>query len=305
MRVFQSISAILILFSFSSCLRLDDNLFNNDNTIAAYLLDEYEGEVDFRLGPEYDIPPQLIHEFTLQSQTAQETNSTNIAAIYIGALNRISQDTVILYCHGNRDHMDFYWQRAKLLAHSGGKNRYSVLMMDYRGYGLSEGKPTEEGMYADVASAIDWLQSNGLTGERLIAYGFSLGSAAATDVAANPSKYKLRPAKLILEAPFASTSVMVQDASLLSMPSSFFTNAKVNNADKIRSVTQPFLWIHGINDAFLNIKTHGEVVYKNYGGTASFPQRIPGADHSDVPKVMGFESYNHTIAQFIKSPAHR
>ena len=58
----------------------------------------------------------------------------------------------------------FYWQRAKLLAHTcQEKNKYGVLMIDYRGYGLSEGKPTEDGMYADVDAAFTVVKLNGLS----------------------------------------------------------------------------------------------------------------------------------------------
>jgi len=298
MKISGYLLTLFILGALSSC-RLDDNMFNNDNSIASYLFDDYMGEVDFHLDETYHISSDMIHPITLESRTASETRSTVIHAVYIGNLSRIATDTVIMYCHGNRDHMDFYWQRAKLLANAGGKNRFGVLMVDYRGYGLSGGKPTESGMYADVNAALRWLRDGGLSSDRLVMYGFSLGTAPATEITAYYNKYALKPSKLILEAPFASTAVMVQDASLLSMPSSFFTSVQVNNADKIREVNIPFLWMHGTSDSFLNINTHGEVVFKNYGGANAKAQRIQGAEHGDLPKIMGFESYNQAIVQFI------
>lgn len=298
MKTYNYIAVLFSILSLSSC-RLDDNMFNNDNSIASYLFEQYTGDVDFRLDDSYHIPENMIHPFTLQSKTASEGSSTTIHAVYLGDISRITTDTVIMYCHGNRDHMDFYWQRAKLLANAGGKNRFGVLMIDYRGYGLSGGSPSEPGMYADVDAALNWLRTSGLSSDRLVMYGFSLGTAAATEITANHNRYAIKPSKLILEAPFASTAVMVQDASLLSMHSSFFTSVKVNNADKIREVDVPFLWMHGINDSFLNINTHGEIVYKNYGGTISVAKRIPGAEHGDLPKVLGFENYIQAIVQFI------
>src|SRR5436190_21610320 len=158
----------LIIFSFwiSSCLKLDNNLYNNDNKLKEYQLDNYTGEQDFILEASYLIPQNFITLLSLSSQSPSESKFTNIKALYIGDKTRIATDTVILYCHGNKWHMDFYWQRAKLLAHVNGKNRYGVMMMDYRGYGLSEGKPTEEGMYADVDACMKWLTENGLTNER-------------------------------------------------------------------------------------------------------------------------------------------
>jgi pimeloyl-ACP methyl ester carboxylesterase len=295
MRVFL----IALAFLFTGCARLDDNMFNKDNSITAYRLDDYEGEVDFKLDETYKISDNLIYQFILDSKTADETEVTKINAIYIGDLNRIETDTVIMYCHGNKDHMDFYWQRAKLLANCGGKNRFGVLMIDYRGYGLSKGEPTEDGMYADVNAGLEWLKGRGLSNERLVMYGFSLGSAPACELTGNPTI--LTPSKLILEAPFASTEVMVQDASKLSLPASYFTNIKVDNGEEIKKVQQPFLWMHGKNDAFLSIETHGEIVFKNYKGVNGVAKRIENCDHGDVPEALGFTVYMDIITSFIKS----
>lgn len=286
-----SFLAIIVTVTLPSCLRLDDNLFN-PSRISSYKLDRYEGEKDFELDESYKIPDSLIYLFTLKS------GSNDIYALYIGSLANISQDTVIMYCHGNRDHMDFYWQRAKLLANTGGKNRFGVMMIDYRGYGLSQGKATEEGLYEDVDAAMQWLRKKGLTEDRLVMYGFSLGTAPATELTANLTS--LKPSKLILEAPFASAEVMVQDASALALPSSFFTNLKIDNAEEIKKVQQPFLWLHGTKDNFLSIKTHGEIVFKNYTGIKGIAMRVDGANHNNVPVVLGFEKYKKAIFDFIR-----
>lgn len=290
--------AIIVFVVFSSCLRLDDNLYNLTDKITEYKLDNYTGEQDFILDNSYHIPDSMIHVFTLSSQTSNESTAKNIYAIYIGQISRIQTDTVIMYCHGNKWHMDFYWQRAKLLAHTSGKNKYGVLMIDYRGYGLSDGKPSEDGMYADVDAALQWLKLNGLSNSRLMMYGFSMGTAPTCELTNKPRT--MTPSKFILEAPFASADVMTSDASGLNMPGSFFTNLKIDNAEEIKTINQPFCWIHGTNDNFLNIITHGEVVYKNYNGTYKEAHRIPGADHGEIPVKMGFDNYLNTLSTFIR-----
>lgn len=282
----------------SSCLKLDSNLYNNDNKIKEYKLDNYTGEQDFVLDDSYTVPQNQITLLSLSSQADDETKAATIKAVYIGNPATLSNDTVILYCHGNKWHMDFYWQRAKLLAHTNGKNTYGVMMMDYRGYGLSEGKPTENGMYADVDACMKWLKERGLSSDRLIIYGFSLGSASACELSANVRT--LRPSKLILEAPFGSAAIMVQDASQLNMPAEYFTDLKIDNAEEIKKVNQPFLWIHGTKDNFLNYKTHGEVVYKNYQGSYQTKYLVEGADHGEVPEKMGFDTYLKTLGEFIR-----
>jgi alpha/beta superfamily hydrolase len=286
---------LLAILSLTSCLRLDDQFFNTQ-TLESYKLDAYEGERELPELPDaYDVDADKIHLFSLKSDDDGDVQT--IYAVYVGDTARIAQDTVIVYCHGNKHHMDLYWNRAKLLAHVGGKHRYGVLMMDYRGYGISTGTTTESGLSADVNTCMQWLKNHGLTSDRTILYGYSLGSAPACRLSAEPRV--LTPAKLLLEAPFASAEVMVQDAALLSLPVSYFTDVRVDNVQWIQSVDQPFCWIHGIDDDFLNIETHGEVVYNHYHGQYQEAHRVPQAVHNNVPAVMGYEEYVRVVGEFV------
>jgi pimeloyl-ACP methyl ester carboxylesterase len=280
------------------CLRLDDNLFNPSTDITEYRLDEYDGRVEFEIGDSFPIADSMVHLFSLQSQAPEEESSTTIRVLYVGDLSRIATDTVILYCHGNGAHLDAYWPRIKLLAYAGGLHHYGVMAMDYRGYGLSAGKPSEAGLYADVDACMQWLQDRGLTSDRLVAYGYSMGSAPATELTAHPRS--LEPHWLIHESPFASAAVMVQDGASLNMPGSFYTNLEINNADEIRLVTHPFLLFHGEEDDFLRISTHGEVVFRNYNGVHGQFVRVPGADHGEIPPTLGFASYRQMIDDHIR-----
>lgn len=305
MKKFNSfIIAFVIGICFISCKKnLNDNLFN-PSKIEEYKLDDYGGTVDFRLNEDYDIPDSSVHVFPLWSKTASETDSTKIWAVYIGNFKKvgtkeyIASDSVLIYFHGNKDHMDFYWQRAKLLAHTGGKLNYGVLMIDYRGYGMSEGKSTEESMYADANAAVSWIKRKGVLAQKYGVYGFSLGCAAATFVAyATSTAYK--PFCIALEAPFASVATLVNDGAALNIDPLFFSTFKCDNNERIKKIQQPFYWIHGTKDKFIPIKTNGEVLFKNYTGTIKEAQRIEGADHSDVPQTMGFEKYNQAFYSFI------
>jgi len=288
----------LLPLAFFSCLRLDSNLFNIGEKIQSYQLDNYKGEREISdLPSSYSVNQDLVSIFTLQSDN--NGNKAKIYAIYIGDKTRIGKDTVILYCHGNKNHMDLYWNRAKLLANVGQKHRFGVLMMDYRGYGLSEGEPTESGLYADVSACLQWLKDNGMVNQRLIMYGFSLGSAPATKLtAANPI---LSPSKLILEAPFASAETMIQDAAKLSIPGSYFVNLEINNAEEIKKVKVPFCWFHGEKDDFLSREVQGQKVYDNYTGIEKRKFIIPEAVHNDLPSKMGFDNYLKALEDFISN----
>jgi len=299
MKFFSHVLLIIVLTLSSGCnKRLDDFLFNNDDSITSYKLDDFDGPVSLEVSSQYFVPDNMINQFTFDIES--EGESLNIAAIYTGDVNSIATDTVILYCHGNRDHMDYYWSRQQVYSHLGGLGRFGVLMIDYPGYGLSEGKPTEQNMYDAVDGAMKWLKENGLTNDRLVMFGFSLGSASVCKVAGEQN-FSMNPSKIILEAPFASSEVMVQDAALLNMPASYFVNVQIANAEQIKYVEVPFLWMHGIKDDFLSITTHGQVVYDNYNADGSFKKaiKVPGAGHETVPVFLGIENYQNEILNFI------
>ncbi|MFK7799733.1 MAG: alpha/beta hydrolase [Aureispira sp.] len=289
MRYILILISIGLLIAIQSC-RLDDLAFN-PTAIEEYLLEDSPYKDERVLLPDsYDIDPSLIDIITLQS------GNETIYTVYIGDKSRIGQDTVILYCHGNSGNMDSYWERAKALANAGGKNRFGVFMMDYRGYGMSTGTPSEEGMYEDVDACMQWLKGMGLSDDRLVAYGFSLGSAPATELTAKPRS--MQPSKLIMEAPFASFDYMSQTIAKISMAGSYYGNLEIDNAEEIKVVEEPFLWIHGIEDAFIPID-NGERVIANYQGSHLVERRIPGGEHSTVPTAMGIASYIQLMGDFI------
>ena len=289
------ITAILSL-SIACRKRLDSFLFNSSQ-IESYRLDAYSGELTLDLNGQYNVPDSLIHQ--MQWDVELEEGSSKMSAIYIGNIDHIATDTIILYCHGNKDHMDFYWPRQKLYAHTGGLGRYGVLMFDYPSFGLSEGIASEANLYRSTARAIQWLKDQGLENNRFVLFGFSLGSAAACEVAAHPEEYALAPSKLILEAPFASAEVMIQDAALLSMPGSFLVDLKIDNATEIKKISVPLLWIHGVNDSFLSVKSHGQPVYDNKLNGYKEAYLVPGGEHETTPFAAGYENYIAKLAAFI------
>lgn len=293
------ILAVISIITLVSCRKRLDNFLFNNSEITSYQLDNFDGETSLELPVGYSLPQSEIHRFNYQIQSDGET--LTIEAIYVGDLSTIDQDTVILYCHGNRDHMDYYWSRQKLYSHLGYQGRFGVLMFDYPGYGLSEGSPTEQNMYESTEGALNWLKEQGVDNEQLVMFGFSLGSAPTCEVAGS-NEFSLSPNKIILEAPFASSEVMVQDASLINMPASFFVDVKIDNAEEIKKCQVPLLWMHGKADDFLAISTHGETVYANHQNAWKRAVRVDGAGHETVPNFLGVEVYNELILDFITSP---
>lgn len=297
MRIFRLFAWLYPAFLLSSCLRLDSNLFNNGEKISSYQWDAFTGEREIKdLPASYKIPAEEFTQLSLLSDDGG--NRALIRAVYLGDTSSIAADTVILYCHGNKNHMDLYWNRAKLLSYTGYRGKYGVMMVDYRGYGLSEGNPSESGMHADVLACMRWLKSKGLKDGNLVMYGFSLGSAPASFLSVeNPV---MPVSRLILEAPFASAQAMVEDAAKLSLPSSYFTSLSLNNEDLVRKLKVPFLLIHGKDDDFLRYEAHGKRVFDNCPDLPGKRQIVVDkAVHNNVPSVMGFEKYSSELQDFI------
>ena len=165
---------IMLLMLFVSCQKIDSFMFENV-VLEAYELEEYKGETQVILDSTYAIDADKMHLLSFSSA------GHTIYGVYIGDTQNINTDTVIMYCHGNSGHLDWYWSRQKLLAHVGGKYRFGVLMIDYKGYGRSQGQPTQDGLVEDIQSGIDWLQLKGLTQDRLLFMVFSVTGAIASE----------------------------------------------------------------------------------------------------------------------------
>jgi pimeloyl-ACP methyl ester carboxylesterase len=264
-------------------------------------LDVYEFE-NYNAGsgtvPEiYDV---TADNYTLVSMTSVDAATGDeylIYGVYIGEMATMATDTVIMYCHGQSKHMDAYWPRATLLANLVEKHHYGVFMMDFRGYGMSEGNSTEQGLYEDVDASIDWLIANGAQQEQTFYYGFSLGCIPVIDRAAYRTDFK--PAKIILESPLASVDNLAQSSLILNVDPAFVSTLEFENAEKIKDVSAPLLWFHGVEDDYIEIN-NGELIYENHTGSHKEAVRVTGAGHGDIPGIYGYANYIITLENYIK-----
>ncbi|KXN81197.1 Protein bem46, partial [Leucoagaricus sp. SymC.cos] len=153
-----------------------------------------------------------------------------------------SKATVLMF-HGNgMDHSD-------LLYHARYYFRYgcNVVTVSYRGYGDSEGVPSEKGLQRDAQAIVDWVRNDpGLSKIPIIVYGLSLGGAVAIDVTSkNPEKIK----GLILENTFTSIPDVVHAWPIIG-PFSFACTQRWNSASKLPKIPSslPILFCSGRND---------------------------------------------------------
>lgn len=289
------ICSVLVIFTLFACKKVDlDALAFPSEKLESYQLEGYKGEVE--IPDVYDIPDSLIHLFSLPSYSSETNETYKIYALYIGDLNTISTDSIILYAHGQSKHMDNYWGRAKLLANTGGKNRYGVLMMDYRGYGMSEGKSTEMGLYEDVEVCINWLKEKGAQPNKTFFYGYSLG--AIPTIYHSAYKADFIPAKLIIESPLASVEYLTQSSTLINVNPKFVTTLTFNNAETIKNVNIPLLWLHGVEDDYVSID-NGELIYQNHSGSYKEAHRLENTNHTEIPESFGFGNYLKVLNEFL------
>jgi len=157
----------------------------------------------------------------------------------------------LLFSHGNAGNIAHRLDSISLF-HSLGLN---VLIFDYRGYGESEGKPSEKGTYLDVQAAWDYLlEERRVPPEEIIIFGRSLGAAVAAELAGqHPS------AGVILESAF--TSVPDMAASLYPwLPVRLLSRYRYNNLDKVERITSPLLVVHSREDDIIPY-AHGEQLF--------------------------------------------
>jgi fermentation-respiration switch protein FrsA (DUF1100 family) len=201
----------------------------------------------------------------------------------------------VVYFHGKSGNISGSGWLGERLAEYG----FDVLLFDYRGYGKSEGEIRDErDMYADADAAYEYLiNERGVTPERLILYGHSLGTTAAVDLAS-----RRKCSAIILESGLSSASdmasVMLPWAPrwLLALGKNRF-----ESASKLAKVYCPVLITHGEPDGIVPTE-QGRMLFS----AARDPKKlivIPGAEHN----VSGYggDEYFSKIANFVRESLER
>lgn len=229
-------------------------------------------------------PPPVTYNDTNQILKLRTTSWEQVSAIFLP--NERATFT-ILYSHGNAEDLSTVRYRLEALRHMG----YAVLGYDYEGYGTSQGTPSEAAAYRDIDAAYEYLtREQGIPGDRVIAYGWSLGGAVAADLAARKPL-----AGLILESTFVSAYRVVTRAPVLPFD-------KFQTLSKLERVRCPVLVMHGEQDEVIGF-WHGRKLYER----APEPKQrlwVRGAGHAEVEDVAG-ERYRRALEEFTELLAKR
>ena len=204
-------------------------------------------------------------------------------------------DTTLLWLHGNAGNIS---HRVNNIAALNRRTGLGVLIVDYRGYGLSDGSPSEDGLYMDAEAAFEFLASDvGLNPAKdIVLFGRSLGAGVAAEMA---TRHAVRC--VIMESGFTSTIDMARATRpawlvYALMP---LISARYDTLSKIGNIKSPVMIVHGDHDDIVPFYM-AEQLYE----AAREPKRfhaVRGAMHNDVYEHGG-PAYFNALSEFIADP---
>jgi uncharacterized protein len=206
-------------------------------------------------------------------------------------LNKGNSGRVVLYLHGNGSNVGANVEHANRFHGLG----LSVFLIDYRGYGKSQGDfPSESRVYEDAQQAWDYLvKQRGINPNQIYIYGHSLGGAIAIDLAVRQPD----AAGLIVEGSFTSVRAMVdfQKPLFRVFPIDFLLAQRFDSLSKVDRLQMPVLFIHGTADSVVPAE-----MSKKMFDAAPEPKQlymVPNGGHNNAAQIGGAE-YLRVVSKF-------
>ena len=183
----------------------------------------------------YDASPAALG-MSFEEVRLKAADGVSIAGWWVPAERALG---AMVIAHGNGGNMSHRLDKVRLFHEMG----FAVLIFDYRGYGASEGKPTEVGTYADMAAAVDHvLTVRRVPASRLALYGESLGGAVAVEEATRRT-----PAALVLDSTFTSVPAMASHYYPW-LPARLLLRFRYDSLSKVPRLKCPVLILHSPED---------------------------------------------------------
>lgn len=259
------------------------------------VLEHTERKLLFRIEPGtagwYRGLPDSVQELDLQPKSFKA--GENIHAWWWPAEK--ANAPAILYLHGVRWNLTGQLFRIEQLRAAG----YSVLAIDYRGFGQSKGDlPSEGSVYEDARVAWERFKLLQPDPNKRLIYGHSLGGAVAVDLAAElgqdaaRDKTPLPVRGLVIESTFTSLADVAAAVANTSLPVRWLLSQKFDSIDKIADIHMPLLVVHGMADAFVPPRFSEQLF-----NAAQQPKRlllVPGATHNNS-MALGGQNYRKAL----------
>jgi fermentation-respiration switch protein FrsA (DUF1100 family) len=205
----------------------------------------------------------------------------------------VASGMTLLWFHGNAGNLSYRFDMiSRLMALP-----IDIFIIDYRGYGRSEGSPGESGLYLDARGAWNCLTAERMIPpERIILLGKSLGGVFAIDLAHQLQAEGVKPAGLIVQSSFTSAADMA--AIVLPFYPRALLRTKMDSISKVRNIECPKLFIHSRVDEVVPFK----LGYKLYDAACDPKEfyEIANSDHNST-YIRGGQAYFETLRRFVES----
>lgn len=170
----------------------------------------------------------------------------------------------------------------------------NVFALEYRGYGRSEGKPSEAGIYRDAEAAYEYVvKSKGIDHKTIVSFGQSLGTAVAARLAS-----QRQVAGVVLEAPFPSASRVARKAFWFLPGVSLLTYGQFDTRSRLKEIHAPVLVVHCSQDPVIPYQ-FGREVYEEALPPKNFLQ-VNGYCHEESSLIAPTQ-YRVTLQEFLNS----
>jgi len=198
----------------------------------------------------------------------------------------VPQRGVLLFFHGNAGNIGDRLESIEIFHRLG----LTVFIIDYRGYGRSEGRPSEQGTYLDATAASRYLsEERGIDPSRVVIFGRSLGAAVATMLASEHP-----PKSLILESAFTSVPDMAATLFPL-LPVRLLLGMQYDNLKRIVKIGCPLLIVHSRDDEIIPFE-HGKRLFE----AANDPKQLLEIRHGHNDGfVLSGPLYTEGLSEFI------
>ncbi len=205
-----------------------------------------------------------------------------------------TSDDTLVWFHGNAGNISNRVDNVLLLSRNLGVN---VFIFDYRGYGRSEGKPSEQGIYLDADAALEYLRSrDDIDSSKLILFGRSLGGAVAAEMAVRHTAKAV-----IMESSFTSVKAMARSVRpwfAVFLPTHLLVRSRFDSLANMPNIQIPVMIVHGDRDETVPFSMGRELF-----AAANQPKRfytIEGANHNNTHLVGGARYFN-ALREFINN----
>lgn len=271
---------------------------------ACFLLRFVQHRLIFAPSPIVELQPedwQLDREDVWLAVSAEAgEDAERVHGWWIPAPSSADSQNVLLYLHGNSGNLSRNYNLDQIRRFS--RLGFSVLAIDYRGYGRSSDRfPSEARVYEDARIGLQYLiDTLKIAPERIFLFGHSLGGAIAIETAAHHRDL----AGLIIEGSFTSMLEVANNRKSYAMfPIEWILTQRFNSIEKVATLPMPILFIHGTEDSVVP----SFMSDKMYAAATAEKQlyRVPQAGHNDVAVVAGEENYFEKIRQFVRQVRDR